>query len=490
MRKNNSINTAQWAETHSKNQRRQFLKCASAMGLVGSSAFVHGLGAKSAIAAQTGGYKALVCINLKGGMDHADTLFPLDPNEFTDLTKVRQELFESYQFQLGDSSRNSDNLLSLDNQSDTSSEGRRFGLPAELTEVSNLFKQGDASIVANVGPLLEPTDRISMASGGLIPSRLYSHNDQQSTWQSLGTEGTRLGWGGSFAEVALTANPTARSLYASITAAGNDVFLASQNTPQFQLPIGQGNENLSILDKRYLIGSNSRFDEARRLLQSFFEQPDPLEQNLMSQDIASLTSRGLKNRAQYQSYLDSVPALTTPFPATKLGSQLAAVAQAISLRNVLNIPRQVFYVTLGGFDTHSSQSADLPEKHTELSMAISAFHKAMVEIDVWDDVTAFTMSDFGRTLSTNGNGTDHGWGAHHFVFGGSVDGGKIVGEVPEPKPDSSRFTERRARMIPTLSVEQYAASLGSWFGLDDEELNILFPNLVRFDPSRLALFTG
>jgi len=297
-----------------------------------------------------------------------------------------------------------------------------------------------------------------------------------------------LGWGGGFVDAALASNPTSKALYASISASENSVFLASQTTPQFQLPQRQG-KNLKIVDKRALLGSNIRYDNARDLLTAYLSTPDPFQNNLMRQDTAHATASGIKNNAEYQSFLDMVAPITTVFPATSLGAQLAAVAQAIGLRDVLGLPRQVFYVTLSGLDTHSDQSTDLPAKHQELSMAMAAFKKAMVELNAWNDVTAFTMSDFGRTLTANGNGTDHGWGSHHFVMGGSVNGGKIIGNIPEPTPDSSRFTKRRARMIPTLSIEQYASNLGSWFGLNNDELNQLFPNLTRFDSAAIDLFS-
>ncbi|MBX2839073.1 MAG: DUF1501 domain-containing protein [Gammaproteobacteria bacterium] len=301
----------------------------------------------------------------------------------------------------------------------------------------------------------------------------------------------RKAWmGGGFVEAALASNPTANALFAGLTASGTDVFLASRSTPQFRLPVSGGKDEIAIIEKRYLLGWNSRFDTARQLFREYLTSADPFENNVMRQDTTHATSSGIQKREEYQTYLDASSPLPTPFPPTRLGSQLAAVARTIGLRNVLGIPRQVFYVTLGGFDTHSSQSVDLPEKHRELSSALSAFKQAMIEMNAWDDVTAFTMSDFGRTLSDNGNGTDHGWGSHHFVVGGGINGGQIIGDVPEPEPDSPRFTKKRARMIPTISVEQYAASLGSWFGLNDEELNGLFPNRGRFDTGAVTLFNG
>jgi len=469
-------------------ERRNFLKYASIYGMVGASSLVQGLGAKSAVAANAGGYKALVCVNLKGGMDHADTVVPINNEEYNQLVGVREELLLSYDYTNPLSSRHVDNLLRLGQNGKTWFGGRSFGLPVELKEIHSLFNDGDAAIVANVGPLLEPIDRNSMDAGGKVPARLFSHNDQQSTWQTLSTEGARYGWGGGFVDAANAQDPTGNALFSAMSASELDVFLAGSSTTPFRLPTGNSSQELDVISKRWLLGSNQRFDTARKLLREHLLTTNQKHRSLMQRDIANATQRGVKNRAEYKSYLDMASPLAIDFPASKLGDQLSAVAKTISLRNVMGIPRQVFYVTLKGFDTHDSQSIDLPENHRILSMALDAFKHEMMEQNVWNDVAVFTMSDFGRTLSANGDGTDHGWGSHHFVMGGGVNGGEIHGEIPLPATSSKRFTKRRARMIPTLSIEQYGYHLGRWFGLDDDALYSLFPNLNRFDSAALNLF--
>jgi len=469
-------------------QRRKFLKYASTFGMVGASSLVQGLGSKSVHAASAGGYKALVCVNLKGGMDHADTVVPLENEEYNQLINVREELLLSYDYTNPLSSRHRANLLRLGQNGKTWFGGRSFGLPIELKELHALFNEGDAAIVANVGPLLEPLDRKSMAAGGKVPARLFSHNDQQSTWQSLSTEGARYGWGGGFVDAVNAQDPTGNALFSALTGSELDVFLAGNSTSPFRLPTGNSSQELDVISKRWLLGSNQRFDTARELLREHFLTTNQAHRSLMQRDIANATQRGVKNRAEYNSYLSMASPLAIEFPDTKLGDQLAAVAKTISLRNVMSIPRQVFYVTLRGFDTHDSQSIDLPENHRILSMALDAFKQEMIAQDAWNDVAVFTMSDFGRTLSANGDGTDHGWGSHHFVMGGGVNGGEIYGEIPEPTTNSERFTAKRARMIPTLSIEQYGYNLGRWFGLADDDLYGLFPNLNKFDSSALNLF--
>lgn len=469
--------------------RRKFLKQSAALGLVGSTGMLHTFGAGSALAAESGGYKALVCINLKGGMDHADTVIPFDRASYNQLVDTRPELLGTYDFNSADSSRNRDNLLKLNIRNPASQGGREFGLPRELAEVQQMFNDQDASIVANVGPLIVPTTRENMERVAL-PKRLFSHNDQQSTWQTLSTEGARFGWGAGFVSQYNRLNPTAQLMFSAMSASSLDPYVAATNVRPFRLPTGGSSIGLDIIEKRRLLGNNNRFNAARSLINDFLEMSNSNEINLQRRDVESAMRRGIQNQKTYAGYQASASGTGTVFPATGLAQQLAAVAEAISLRDAIAAPRQVFYVTLGGFDTHSGQANDLPANHQQISMALAAFKNAMVQLGCWNDVAVFSMSDFGRTLTDNGNGTDHGWGAHQFILGGQVKGGQIFGEIPEADPKGSQYTENRARMIPTYSVEQYAAGLGRWFGLPDDTLSNQFGNLRNFDFQVTDLFNA
>jgi uncharacterized protein (DUF1501 family) len=194
--------------------------------------------------------------------------------------------------------------------------------------------------------------------------------------------------------------------------------------------------------------------------------------------------------ATYRLAAETQGDLTTVFPDTNLGRQLATVAKNIQIRGTIGNTRQIFYTDVGGFDSHDNQPTSMPGRLSEVFDAIAAFRNAMVELGVWDDVALFTMSDFGRTLTDNGDGTDHGWGSHQFVFGGQVQGGNIYGDMPEMDPASDRFTASRARLIPSVSVDQYAATLGAWFGLDNGEVDSVFPNLNRFNSRDLGFMAG
>jgi uncharacterized protein (DUF1501 family) len=198
-----------------------------------------------------------------------------------------------------------------------------------------------------------------------------------------------------------------------------------------------------------------------------------------------MAGRGIENQIGFSERTASAMPLMTVFPDTKIGRQLGGIAQTMSLRTELGVSRQVFYAAAGGYDTHDSQARDIPHNHAELDDAVAAFHAAMIELGLWNDVLIFTMSDFGRSMVENGDGCDHGWGGHHFVMGGAVRGQQIYGDIPEVDVSHPQYTGTRARLIPTTSVEQHAAALGSWFGLDTGELDNIFPNLNRFDRAAL-----
>lgn len=466
--------------------RRQFLT-RSTLGFAGATLGLSLLGQGTAQAANTGGYKALVGIMLKGGMDNNDTLLPKDAESYDALKALRPGIFEGYNSEDAQSSRNRENILELNLSNPSRFNGRRFGLPRELSDIRDMFNAGDAGIVANVGPLLENATREDVETGRvLLPKRIFSHNDQQSTWMALGTEGTRLGWGGQFADAVLTSDTTANPLYAAITASSPDVFLAGDRARAFQIP-GVG-KNLTIDSDRlksYLGWGDDR-DEARMKLNAYLRKQNFDHSNAFRQDATRMAGRGIDNLISYSERAAASAPLATVFPDTNLGKQLGGVAQAISLRGTLGVNRQVYYTSKGGFDTHDNQASELPEEHQELNDAVAAFRNAMVELGVWDDVLVFTMSDFGRSMIGNGDGSDHGWGGHQFVFGGSVRGGEIYGDVPDVDVAHPQYTASRGRLIPTTSVEQHAAALGNWFGLDSSEISTIFPNLDRFDRTALT----
>lgn len=465
--------------------RRQFLT-SSTVGFAGATLGLSLLASSSARAANAGGYKAIVGIMLKGGIDHSDTVLPTDVPSYNALKSFREGIFASHNAEDAASSRNLDNILPLDIQEVARFNGRSFGLPRELSSIHSLFNSGDAAIVANVGPLLEPVNRESFETGrALLPDRIFSHNDQQSTWMALGVEGTRLGWGGRFADAFINAGGDNDGIFSAITATSPDVFLAGEKARPFRVPQIGRNLSIEAVSRRFLLDFGDDSDQAREKLENFLRREGLDHTNLFRRDLVRQKAQGIDNQLNYAQQLDQSTSLPTEFPATNLGRQLGGVAQAISLRGSLGVNRQVFYTAQGGYDTHSNQGPDLSRQQQELGDAIQAFQQAMTSMGLWDDVLVFTMSDFGRSIIGNGDGSDHGWGGHHFVFGGSVRGGRVYGDFPDLDLAHPQITASRGRLIPTISVEQYAASLGRWFGLDEGELNTIFPNLSRFDRAAL-----
>lgn len=470
--------------------RRRFLQSSGALGFAAGSGMLAGLASQSASAADFSGYKALVCVFLKGGLDHADMILPYDTASHSALQGIRTNLFGTYDVGSGNSSRDIENMLELDAANIDNFGGRKFALTPEFSDMHALFQSGDAAIVGNVGPLVEPVTRTTMDNFSAdIPDRLFSHNDQQSTWMSLGTEGAQLGWGGQFLDVMLNADTTSNPIFSAMSTSGNDVFLAGERARQFSAPVGNP-ESYKILTQKYRRGNARNSQVLVDALRDHLSSSGVTDSNLYMKDILGTNARAVENNETYINAIESSMGVSAEFPDNILGKQLKTVANTIAVRDALNVRRQIFYVAIGGFDTHDTQRNRVPALLSEIGSGIAAFKNSMVELGIWNDVTVFTASDFGRTLIDNGDGTDHGWGGHHFVVGGSVNGQRIYGDIPEADLSAQTYTASRGRLIPTTSVDQYAASLGSWFGLAQSEMSEALPHLQNFSVKDLGLFNG
>ena len=457
--------------------RRHFLQGAggaaiSAASLGGVTAALTGF---QAHAADTSGYKALVCVFLLGGLDCHDTVLPYDQASYDNYASIRAPLLDLYAGQPGGSSRDRARLLPLtpDNAADFG--GREFALPEEMTGIHGLFQSGDAAIVGNVGPLIFPLNRAEWEAESIeTPKRLFSHNDQQSTWMSSQPEGASFGWGGLFADAVLGGVPGPGVPFTTITTLGNELFLTGDQATPYQVSTG-GVAGIDVLN--FFQGNQPTY----QALRDHFGAVNHADMSLIESDIAAAIGNSLTTNETYNTAIENAVPLMATFPQNFLGTQLRTIAEAISVRNILNVNRQVFFAAIGGFDTHSAQASDLPGLQQEIDGAVVAFQQAMVDLGLENDVTLFTASDFGRTLAINGDGTDHGWGAHHFVVGGAVAGRTIYGDIPEAAFDHGQDAGG-GRLIPTTSVEQFAEPLGRWFGLNDSEINAALPNLSNFSP--------
>ena len=461
--------------------RRNFLKSSAALpvALAGSSMF-SALASFNAQSANVEGYKALVCVFLFGGMDCHDTLIPFDQASYDSYSQLRASLLAAYAGLDGGSTRVRQALLPLA-PALANFGGREFALPPELAAMHTLFEAGNAAVVGNVGPLLQPTDKAALeANAANLPKRLFSHNDQQSTWMSFAPEGAQLGWGGRFGDAAVLANANNQSSFTEISLAGNSVFLSGDLVSPYQIGT-DGVPEIGLVAR----SGNGLPAALAPLLRAHFSATGSNHSNLLERDFATLSQDSFAANDLLQQALQGAPQLSTPFPMSGLGAQLRAIANTIAVRDSLGASRQVFFAAIGGFDTHSAQANDLPALQRDIGDSIAAFYAATEEMGVASDVTTFTASDFGRTLTVNGDGTDHGWGAHHFVVGGAVNGGDIYGDVP-PASLGHNQDSGNGRLIPSVSVEQYAAPLGAWFGLDQSELNLALPGLANFPAGALS----
>ncbi|MFT6289040.1 MAG: hypothetical protein ACJAYC_000698 [Halieaceae bacterium] len=453
--------------------RRNLLKLSAASSLALSGGSLLGtLSSMNAQAIDTGGYRALVCIFLFGGMDCHDTVLPYDSASYDQYASIRSSLLQAYAGLPGGSSRTQQALLPLEPAS-ANFGGRQFALPPQMSAMHSLFAQGNAAIVGNVGPILQPTDRAGFLGGAALPKRLFSHNDQQSTWMSFAPEGSQLGWGGRFGDAAATANANVENIFSQISLAGNSVFLSGDLVSPYQIGVG-GVPSLFLLDRAGGVPAT-----LESILQNHFTSAGADRSNLFERDVINLSQSSFAANDLLEAALRSAPDIDTAFPASPLGAQLSAVARTMAVRDVLGASRQVFFVGLGGFDTHSAQANTLPALQQDISDSMAALYNATVELDIAQEVTSFTAADFGRTLTVNGDGTDHGWGGHHFVVGGAVKGGDIYGDMPVAELGHGQDSGN-GRLIPSVSVEQFAAPMGAWYGLNPTEMNVALPGLANF----------
>jgi len=442
--------------------RRTFLRHVSALSVAGTAApFALNLASIGAASASTAAdYKALVCVFLYGANDAHNTVVPYDAAGYSTYAGVRNALAWPQA-----------ELIPLAPTTPLP-DSQQLALPAALAPLAALFDAGQCVVVANVGPLVVPTDRTSFSNKSVpLPPKLFSHNDQQSVWQASVPEGAKFGWGGRIGD--LLASQNTNQLFTCNSLTGNAVFLSGQVVQPFQIDPAQGSIPFNALTAGSLYGSTTGASALRATLTR-------TRAHLMEGDLRNVNQRSIDSNTALAAALAVAPALTTPFPAgSTLATQLAMVAKIISVSAELGAKRQVFMVSLGGFDTHSGQDTTHPALLGQLASAIDAFQMAMVELNAAQKVTLFTASDFGRTLTVNGNGTDHGWGGHHFVVGGAVKGKQVVGAYPELTLDGPTDAGN-GRLIPTTAVEQYAATLAAWMGVNATDMPLILPNIVNF----------
>ncbi|WP_420452571.1 DUF1501 domain-containing protein [Ilumatobacter sp.] len=452
-----------------RHSRREFLRRSALVAGAGLAApwalDLTGIAGSAPVADAATDYRALVCVFLHGGNDHDDTLVPNDPASYARYHAARPSI-----------ARPLDSVLSIDPIGGFPG-ASTFGFAPEMSALKRLFDRGDAAVVANVGTLVRPTDKARYRSRRDLPPQLFSHNDQQSYWQSSSPEGATTGWGGRLGDLLLDGN-SSHSTFTCVSVSGNAVLLTGREAFQYQVsskgvtrlrddvfrtdaPVAGIREIMEL--GRASPYAESYVDVSRRALSA----ADDLGAAVASADAAFDLDRWFDTDSPNRAL-------------SSLAKQLRMVAQLIVAgRDVLGLRRQVFFVSMGGFDSHSAMvDSHRPLLHA-LSEGVAGFHHATAAIGAQRHVTTFTASDFGRTLAGNGDGSDHGWGAHHFVVGGSVNGRRIVGRTPEVAIDGPDDVGR-GRLLPTTSVDQYAATMARWMGAGSGELAAIVPNISNF----------
>jgi uncharacterized protein (DUF1501 family) len=413
-------------------------------------------------------YQALVCIFLFGGNDSNNLLVPTDTAGYNNYFTVRNP---------GGLALTQSTLVPI--AAKTPQNGQTsFGLHPSIPELATLYTNGQLAFLANVGTLSQPLTRTQyLAPAPPVPANLFSHADQQQQWQTLEMNGFyKSGWAGRMADsVGPVFNPG--STFPPITSvAGSAIFTTGQTTrPYAMIPgstpglSGYGASGAGLTALQQLL----TFDTGVSLIQA----------------ASTVMSNSLTDSKILSGALTPPPTLATTFPATGLGNQLKQVAQIIKVRSALGLSRQIFFCSLGGFDTHSDQIAIQGPLLQQLSQAVSAFYSATVELNVAQSVTTFTMSDFSRTYQPGSNGgSDHAWGSVQMIVGGAVKGSDIYGTMPDFKLGNNSVDDAgtNGRWIPSTSTDQYGATLAQWFGVSAANLPSIFPNLANFNTNKLG----
>ena len=465
--------------------RRKFLRAAAAGGTAYALAHTPGVSfAQMAGGGALPGYKALVCIFLFGGNDSWNALVPHSQAEYDVYAATRGGSQSTGGLAVDRSALLPLNLATADPR------GWQYGLHPAMTGLASLFNAGRAAAVANIAPLIRPTTLEQYRNKSVeLPPQIFSHNDQQDQWLSLrGQSPSKSGWAGRIADV-LAGNLGAQQTPMNISLAGQTLFQTGEQSIPYTMGSG-GPVTFSGF-------GNTGQALARRT--AFANVLNASYSSVYARGYATVQKRALQQAENINSALNPTPPLpdlvalpnNPATPLSGLATQLRTVAKMIAARDALDMSRQVFFVSTGGFDTHDDQNDNQPGLLGVVSDAMKRFYDATVELGIAQNVVTFTQSDFGRTLTSNGDGTDHAWGGVQFVAGGPVQGGRIVGTYPLLKVGAIRATDGAddvgaGRFIPTLSSDQYAATLARWFGVSDGNLVRIAPAINNFSQRDLG----
>jgi uncharacterized protein (DUF1501 family) len=449
--------------------RRTFLRAAGALSTMGVASRLNLIDVIADADAQVAGdYKALVCVFMFGGNDGNNTVIPIDSGGYAQYAKARPMASGINLAQ--------DSLLPIQ----PVNVGTPFGLHPSLVELQSLFNSNKMAILANVGTLLQPTTQ-AQYNAGIQPDSLFSHADQQAQWQSaIYTQSSNTGWGGRLADKAMAYNAT--TSFPVITSLDGTVLFTTGTTA---VPMSIPTTGSFALSGFTASGAatSTRLDALKQLLGQPSDNSFVTAANAIGTQALALS--GIVNPI-----INNANSMVAPIFASlssEISQQFFQVAKMIEGRAQTGAKRQIFFVSLGNFDTHSDQLNRQKALWDDLSPALGAFYNATVALGVSSQVTSFTLSDFNRTLQpASGGGTDHAWGNHHFIIGGAVNGGALYGQYPTLILGGPSDAVQEGRWIPTTAVDQYGATLAKWFGVTDTDMGAVFPNLAKFTASDLG----
>ncbi len=439
--------------------RRQVLGRSAALAAAGPLAATHSLAAPL----QGSDYRALVCVFLYGGNDGNNMLVPMDSAGYAAYAKAR-----------GNAAAGG---LALQASSLAPLGGVNLGLHGALAPLAQVWAQGHLALQANVGTLVRPLSKAAVSAGGsALPANLFSHSDQQAQWQQGGSVVAQSsGWGGRVADL----QPHS-SVPAVLSVSGNNVFMNGASTDGLAVSTGSG-----FAVKGF--GNNPARNPLYALYTSLLQQPVA---NAEQRAAASVLNQALRASTALNTALATSGSVTGLFAGqtSSLAQQLLTVAKLLEARSSLGVNRQLFFVALGGFDTHNNQLTQQADLFSQLGPALKSFYDATAQLGLANQVTTFTASDFARTLQpASGGGTDHAWGNHQLVLGGAVRGG-LYGRMPQLLLGGPDDVSDEGRWLPSTAVDQMSASLASWFGVGAADLGALFPHLANFSQPGPAYF--
>jgi len=455
--------------TINKLSRRKFIGTLPCMALGTTTLYssLINLKAMNTVAASTSGlagdYKALVCILLSGGNDSFNMLVPRSSSEYAEYATTRSNQALALE-----------SLLPIDVMD---GDGREYGLHPSMPNVKQLFESGQLAFVNNVGSLVEPVNKESVLNGSAqLPLGLFSHSDQQMHWQTAFPQArTSSGWGGKMADMLKGLN-TSDEVSMNISLGGNNIFQRGDSIVEYAI-----NNDGGVA----IQGWNSPEPFLAMMTEDISDMVNRNYEDIFKDSYKGVLKRSIDSNEIFNSAIDGINPLTTVFSDNNLSQNLRMVAQTISARQSLGANRQIFFINFGGFDNHDELLNNHSALLSTLDAALNEFNSAMIELGTLDCVTTFTISDFARTLTSNGNGTDHAWGGNALVMGGAVKGQKMYGDYPVLSLGTS-IELGGGVLMPTTSADEYFAELALWFGISASDLSTILPNIGNFYDSSSA----